>query len=220
VLDEKSLRSTHFRAMVQFPPLPRFGDTQLQELYVKIKQRHDFSSFTSIQNGARLSTEEVRECTILRDRISLVENIQISFDGVKRNFADILKTGKDELHIPVYFNIQYMLRSLWDLGKDADSFQLVKSSLLCLQPDQMSLLPIPPQDAGVRITCPDLPKKVHDFKIESFLRNHNYLFIELLSSFPEPVGTISILEQQMQECYDFTFENIRKLVQSLNNIPH
>jgi len=215
MLDDNLLRSTHFAALAQFPPLPRFGDTQLQELYVKIKQRHDFASFTSLQNGARLFTEEVRDCLIARDRIRLSENIQISFPMVKENFCDIFNTVKQELHIPVYFNMQYILRALWELNGGSDSFDLVQSKLLGLQADQLALLGIVPKDGGIRIACPQLPEKVHDFKIESYLRNHKYLFIELQSSFPKPIQTIPILKEQMQECYNFVFENIRKLLQSL-----
>ena len=215
MLDDNLLRSTHFVALAQFPPLPKFGDTQLQELYVKIKQRHDFASFTSIQNGAKLFTEEVRDCQILRDRIRIAENIQTSFLMVKESFYDIFNTVKQEFRIPVYFGIQYMLRAMWELSSDSDALDLVQSKLLRLQSDQLSLLEIPPKDAGIRIVCPQPPKKVNDFKIESFLRNHQYLFIELKTSFLEPVQTVSILQEQMQECYTFTFDNIRKLIQSL-----
>lgn len=214
MLNESLLRSTHFSALVQFPPLPRFGDTQLQELYVEIKKHHDFSSFTAIQNGARIYSEEIRDCVIVRDRIQLSENIQTSFPLVKDNFCDILKTIKEHLRIPVYFNMQYMLRALWELEGGHDSFKIVQDKLLKLSSEQLSLLGIEPKDAGVRIACPQLPQKVHDFKIESFLRNHKYLFIELGSSFPLPADKVSALDTQMQECYSFIFENIKKLLQS------
>lgn len=215
MLDDSLLRTTHFATLVQFPPLARFGDTQLQELYVKIKQRHDFASFTSVQNGARLFTEEARDCLISRDRVRISENIQTSFPMVKENFFDIFDTIKQELKIPVYFNKQHMLRALWELNGSYDSFNLIQSKLLRLEQDQLSLLGIAPKDGGIRISCPQLPQRVHDFKIESFLRNHRYIFIELQSSFPEPTQDVKKVQEQMQECYDFMFENIRKLLQSI-----
>ncbi|MBI4185884.1 MAG: hypothetical protein HY530_00055 [Chloroflexi bacterium] len=215
MLNESLLRSTHFSALVQFPPLPKFGDTQLQELYVEIKKHHDFSSFTAIQNGARIYSEEVRDCIIARDRIQLSENIQTSFPLVKDNFCDILKTIKERLQIQIYFNMQYRLRALWELEGGYDSFNMIQDKLLKLSSQQLSLLGIAPKDAGVRIVCPQLPQKVHDFKIESFLRNHKYLFIDLGSSFLLPAETASILETQMQECYNFIFENIKRLLQSI-----
>jgi hypothetical protein len=214
MLNESLLRSTNFAVTVQFPPLPRFGDTQLQELYVTIKQRHDFSSFTSVQNGAKLFTEEVRDCQIGRDSIRLTENIQTSFLLVKDTFCDIFGIVKENLKIPVYFNMQCQLRALWELDGSGDSFNLVQSKLLRLDEEQMKAFGISPKDAGIRIVCPQLPDKVHDFKIESFLRNHKYLFIELNSSFPQPAEKVTKLEGQMQECYSFAFENIKDLLQS------
>lgn len=217
MLDDNLLRATHFAALAQFPPLPRFGETQLQELYVKIKQRHDYASFTSIQNGAKLFTEEIRDCLIARDRVRMAENIQTSFSSfsmVKENFYDVYTTIKEELRIPVYFNTQFILRAFWELNGSYDSFNLIQSKLLRLQPEQLSLLGIAPSDGGVRIACPQLPKRVHDFKIESLLRNHKYLFIELQSSFPQPIQKVQTLQEQMQECYNFLFENIKNLLQS------
>ena len=215
MLDDNLLRVTHFAALAQFPPLPRFGETQLQELYVKIKQRHDYASFTSIQNGAKLFTEEVRDCLIARDRVRMSENIQTSFSMVKENFYDVFVTVKQELQIPVYFNTQYVLRALWELNASYDSFNFIQSKLLRLQTEQLSLLGITPKDGGVRIACPQLPKRVHDFKIESFLQNHKYLFIELQSSFPPPIQQVKAFQEQMQECYNFLFDNIRKLLQAV-----
>ncbi len=215
MLNESLLRSTHFAAMVQFPPLPRFGDTQLQELYVEIKKRHDFSSFTAIQNGARMFTEELKDCVVARDRIRLSENIQTAFPLVKDNFFDILRTVKERLQIPVYFNMQYMTRALWELEGGYDSYNIVQEKLLKLNPQQLSALGATPKDAGIRIACPQVPQKVHDFKIESFLQNHKYIFIELQSSFPTPIQDVSAIETQMQDCYNFVFGNIKNFLQSI-----
>jgi hypothetical protein len=214
-MDPELLKTTYFSVLALYPPLPRFSGTGLHEIYVEISKRHEFTSFSLLNgNGARLSTEGVRECRIQRDRVELWENIQTDFKPVKEGFGDILETVKKTLRTPVFFGFEAVLRAHWPCEETEDAIQFLNSHMLTIKPDQFQLLGLIPRGVGVRVNCPALPEKEHDFKIESLLRDRRVLFIELSSRFPSPVETVNILEQRMQEAYGFLFSQIKNFVLS------
>jgi len=218
-MDEASLRVIHFRIRALYPPtVPRFSGSALQELYLKISERHQFEKFELIgDQGAKLSTEAVRDCEIRRDRIILWENIQRSFELVTKDFTDIIEIVHGKLSVPVLFGFSCILRALWSLPTEMDASSFLRSQALNINDDQFRLLGVPVAGTGLRVNCPDVAHhKAHDFKIEPFFRDTKNLFIELASSFPEPIQTVQICEQRMNECYDFLMNKIVSFVKSFS----
>ncbi len=217
-MEEAPLRIVYFRIQALYPPMvPRFSGSALQELYLKISEHHQFEKFESIgDQGAKLSTEAIRDCQILRDRIMLSENvIQRSFEIVTKDFADILGIVKEKFNIPVLVDFRCVLRALWPLPTEMDASSFLRSQALNINDDQFRLLGVPVAGTGLRVNCPDLEhNKIHDFKIEPFFRDTKNLFIELASSFPEPIQTVPICDQRMQECYEFLMNKIVSFVKS------
>lgn len=216
-MEETPLRIVHFRIQALYPPtVPRFSGSALQELYLKISERHQFEKFELIgDQGVKLSTEAVRDCEIRRDRIILLENLQRSFELVTKDFIDILEIVKGKFSIPVLVDFRCTLRALWPLPTEMDASSFLRSQALNINDDQFRLLGVPIAGTGLRVNCPDLAhNRIHDFKIEPFFRDTKNLFIELASSFPEPIQTVSICDQRMKECYEFLMNKIVSFVKS------
>ncbi len=216
-MEETALRIVHFRIQALYPPtVPRFVGSALQELYLKISERHQFEKFELIgDQGAKLSTEAVRNCEILRDRIVLWEDVQRSFELVTKDFVDILEIVKGKFNMPILVGFSCVLRAFWPLPTGMDASSFIRSKALNINDDQFRLLGITVAGTGLRVNCPDRAhNKIHDFKIEPFFRDPRDLFIELASSFLEPIQTVSICEQKMKECYEFLMNNIVNFVKS------
>lgn len=214
-MNPELLRTVYFSVEALYPPLPRFSGTQLQQLYVEISQRHLYEVFRTVaQEGARLTTEEEKECQIRRNRIVLIENIRAGFEHTARNFQDIITIVHQALNIPVFFGVRFVLRAMWECDSPDNAVSFIRDRLLNIKSDQFELLGVPVQGSGLRIRCPGLPERVHDFRIEPYFRDPKHLFIELISTFPPPIQTPKIFEERMEETRQFLMERIKDFILS------
>ena len=178
---------------------------------------HKFEAFEEHgDSGATFRTEGVRELHIERGSLSLEEEVSVSFDLLKRQFADMVKQVKEALNIPGFFEPRMKLRALWPLpNEDASAADVLRDSTLKLTQDQYNLLDVMSVETVGIVINSDLNESTHLYlELTPYTRDASQLHIDLERYSHDSLETPEVIESWLQEFYDYYQSNLLSFIES------
>lgn len=211
-MDSEQVRLTFVSVDLLYPPLPRFTGTQLPDLYAAVCKRHNFEVFERQgEEGATFGTKGVRELIIGRDRIHIEENVQIHYDLLQRNFADLVGIACENLGISTLSMPRILLRALWPLSADGEdeAGERLRASAFKVNDDQFGLLRAENIDAVGLFLHLTREEDEHSrlelgpLELGPYLEDSSQLFLELDQHRHETIETPAVLQERLRSVYDY-----------------
>lgn len=214
-MDREELRLTFVGLRLIYPPRPRFTGTTLHDLYAAMCKTHNFETFeVHADTGATFSSEGIRELHIERDRLRVEEEVSVGFPLLKRNFADMVKLVQEHLSMSMFVEPRIKFTALWQLpGEDASAVAALRDNALKLREDQYELLGVKTLEVVGIVINADLAEHEHLYlEITPYYRDDSQLHIDLEKHSHISLETPEVIEEWLQEVYDYFFDKVTRFV--------
>lgn len=197
------------------PPLQRFRGSELPDLYAELCKHHSLERCeVHGDEWAAFSTEGVNHFELRRDRFRITEQVQRGFDIVKKDFADITEITQKKFNIQIFGEPRITLRALWPLPQNKSAAECLRENAIGLKDDQFELLDNAEVDnVGLKLNA-DTEKGHFTLEITPYWRDETQLFIEMSDHQHEVIQTSAVIEQRLQDTYDYFTKTVVKFVES------
>ena len=204
--------------LLYHPPLPRFQQNELPDLFAKLTKNYRLETFrTRGDTEAIFRTEGERLVHIERDSLHVDIHAAIQFDRIRREFSDIASTIKEGLGMTAFAIPQTQLRLLWPLppGSDRDVTQVMQGQVINLKSDQYSLLKAASVDhISITIDVEMNSELSRSITIEPYESDPSQISIELNSIRHMMVENVSVIERWVEEDYNYLTHQVTAFVQT------
>lgn len=217
-VNKDELRLVFVGLRLQYPQQPRFAGTTLKDLFATICKRHSFEAFDQqAEEGATFSAEGIRELHISRDRLSVEEDVTVSFDLLKRNFADQVKIVQEALTIPGFYEPRLKLRAVWPVPGDEENTAVValRDRAFNLKQDQYDELGVETLGGIGLVINADLAEHSHLYlELTPYVRDPSQLHIDVESYSHQTIDTPEVIEARLDELYEYFTTKLARFIQT------
>lgn len=209
----EDLRLTYVGLDIDYPTLPKFTGEELPQFYTKIHRTHTFDVCDT--EAGELSTEDERRFVITRTDIKLQEQVNKSFEIVKKNATDLIQEACGHFGIRFFRLGRMLLRATWQANDDlVPVAKAIREHVLKLTDDHFGLLGNVETTDLIFVGDSEDPDRHWHVELSAHGTEENEFGIEVETYFYSPLQEPAVVGQMMQTGYDFLQNNVTRFINS------
>ena len=189
----------------------RIDHALLDRIYADITRKYPYSDLKHLPDGIRMANGNVNDFFVQNNRLQVNEPVEV-FHAAKEKAMDLFDMASRSLNISEFAATGVKIIAAIPTGKGEAGNILLREVFGALG-NKFSVLGGGFKGAGLRVVLHE--EAVRQVKIEPFFGDLSSIYIEVDTQYPKPVKKLEEIDEAVNGCYDYIFENIAAFFKEL-----